>query len=213
MRCGYKKILFCATQATNDGLQYFWIDTCCIDKSNNAELSEAIISMFRWYRNATKCYVYLADVSTIGHNPTDHLWKPTFGKSRWFTRGWTLQELIAPSSVEFFSLEGTFLGSKKSLVQPVHEITGIAVKALQGHTLSDFSVAERLSWAELRETKREEDKAYSLLGMFNVNMPPLYGEGLESAFQRLHDEIGKRSSSTHDSKYGILVHLYRSLYK
>jgi hypothetical protein len=107
-RCGYEKILFCATQATNDGLQYFWIDTCCIDKSNNAELSEAIISMFRWYRNATKCYVYLADVSTLGHNPTDQLWEPAFGKSRWFTRGWTLQELIAPSSVEFFTLEGTF---------------------------------------------------------------------------------------------------------
>jgi hypothetical protein len=211
LKLGRRKIQFCADQIVRYGLRYFWIDTCCIDKSNNVELSEAIISMFRWYRNADICYVYLADVSITGHDPTDQLWEPAFRKSRWFTRGWTLQELIAPSSVEFFSLEGTFLGSKKSLEQPVHEITGIAVKALQGHALSDFSVAERLSWAELRETKREEDKAYSLLGMFNVSMPPLYGEGLESAFQRLHDEISKRSSSTHDSKYGVLVYLYRSL--
>jgi hypothetical protein len=168
--------------------------------------------MFHWYRNATKCYVYLADVSTIGHNLIDQLWEPAFGKSRWFTCGWTLQELLAPSSVEFFSLEGTLLGSKKSLKQQLHKITGIAVKALQGHALSDFSITERLSWAESRETKREEDKAYSLLGMFNVNMPPLYREGLESAFQRLHDEIGKRSSSTHNSKCRILVYLYCSLY-
>src|SRR5882757_1663526 len=103
---GYNKVLFCARQASNDGLQYIWIDTCCIDKSNNAELSEAIISMFRWYHKATKCYVYLTDVLITGPDPTVHLWAADLRKSRWFTRGWTLQELVAPSSVEFFSVEG-----------------------------------------------------------------------------------------------------------
>jgi hypothetical protein len=204
-KAGYRKLRFCAKQAARDGLQHFWMDTCCIDKSNNAELSEAIISMFRWYRNATKCYVYLSDVSLTGQDPITQHWALNFRKSRWFTRGWTLQELIAPSSVEFFSIEGQLLGSKHLLEQQVQEITGIAVKALQGHALSEFSVAERLSWAEFRETKREEDKAYSLLGMFNVNMPPLYGEGMESAFQRLHEEIGKRSSLAHDSEYPAVI--------
>jgi hypothetical protein len=203
-KVGYRKIQFCAEQAARDGLQHFWVDTCCIDKSNNAELSEAIISMFRWYRNATKCYVHLADVSTNCQDPTNQSfqsWEPVFRKSRWFTRGWTLQELIAPPLVEFFSVEGKLLGDKKSLERQVHEVTGIAVQALQGSALSGFSVTERLSWAESRETKREEDKAYSLLGMFNVHMPPLYGEGIENAFRRLRGEIGESSSSAQGGKY------------
>ena len=199
-KVGYKKIQFCAEQATRDGLQYFWVDTCCIDKSNNSELSEAIVSMFRWYRNATRCYVYLADVSVDSQDPASQSfqsWGPAFRKSRWFTRGWTLQELIAPPFVEFFSMEGKLLGDKKSLERQVHEITGIATQALQGNALSQFSVIERLSWAESRRTKREEDKAYSLLGMFDVYMPLLYGEGNENALRRLREEINKCSSSTH----------------
>jgi hypothetical protein len=204
-KTGYNKILFCAARARTNGLQYIWIDTCCIDKSNNAELSEAIISMFRWYRDAAKCYAYLTDVSTTTQN-----WTPDFRKARWFTRGWTLQELIAPSSVEFFSVEGELLGSKRLLEQQVHEITGIAVKALRGHALSEFSVSERLSWTEFRQTTREEDKAYSLLGIFNVNMPPLYGEGTESAFRRLHEEISKGSSSAHDGKYLVDTDISRT---
>src|SRR5271170_5421160 len=104
---GFNKIRFCGEQAANDGLKYFWVDTCCIDKSSSAELTEAINSMFRWYRNAVKCYVYLSDVSTLRHFENDDLprptWKLAFRKSRWFTRGWTLQELIAPTSVEFYS--------------------------------------------------------------------------------------------------------------
>jgi hypothetical protein len=202
-KVGYKKIQFCAEQATRDGLQYFWVDTCCIDKSNNAELSEAIVSMFRWYRNATKCYVYLADVSVDSQDPASqsfHSWGPAFRNSRWFTRGWTLQELIAPPFVEFFSTEGKLLGDKKSLESQVQEITGIAAQALQGNTLSKFSVTERLSWAESRGTKREEDRAYSLLGMFDVYMPLLYGEGIGNAFRRLREEINKCSSSIHSSK-------------
>jgi hypothetical protein len=101
---GYRKIQFCGEQAKRDGLQYFWVDSCCIDKSSSAELQEAINSMFRWYRDAAKCYVYLSDVSTGKHSwSSERLWEVGFRQSRWFTRGWTLQELLAPRSVEFFS--------------------------------------------------------------------------------------------------------------
>jgi hypothetical protein len=194
IKAGYRKIQFCAKQAAYDSLQYFWVDTCCINKSNNTELSEAINSMFRWYRNAAKCYVYLSDVSTNERNQNNlspQSWEAAFRESRWFTRGWTLQELIAPPLVEFFSLEGERLGDKKSLERQVHEVTGLALRALQGSALFDFSISERMSWAENRETTREEDKAYSLLGIFDIHMPLIYGEGTESAFRRLREEIDK----------------------
>jgi hypothetical protein len=196
-KAGYRKIQFCAEQAARDGLQHFWVDTCCIDKSNNTELSEAINSMFRWYSNAAKCYVYLSDVSTNDYNQNDlsfQSWEPAFQKSRWFTRGWTLQELIAPSSVEFFSLEGKRLGDKQSLERQVHEITRIATRALQGTPLSEFSVIERMSWADNRKTTRLEDMAYSLLGIFEIHMPLIYGEGRDSAISRLREAIDKRSN-------------------
>jgi hypothetical protein len=118
-KVGYKKIRFCGQQARHDGLQYFWVDTCCIDKSNNAELPEAINSMFRWYCDAARCYVYTSDVSITGlpQNSDQPVlsWEPSFRASRWFTRGWTLQELLAPASVEFFTQEGVRLGDKRSL--------------------------------------------------------------------------------------------------
>lgn len=198
IKAGYKKLQFCAEQAAHDGLRYFWIDTCCIDKSNNTEFSEAINSMFRWYRESTKCYVYLSDVSMNDCNHTDevsHSWEPAFWNSRWFTRGWTLQELLAPVSVDFFSVEGKLLGSKKSLERQVQEITGISAKALRGGALSAFTVKERFSWAQSRLTKREEDQVYCLLGLFDVHMPPIYGEGKESALRRLWQEIHNRSRS------------------
>ncbi|KAE9363034.1 hypothetical protein N431DRAFT_423438 [Stipitochalara longipes BDJ] len=186
-KVGYRKILFCGEQAARDNLQYFWVDTCCIDKSNNTELSEAINSMFRWYRDAAKCYVHLADVSAEpGENRS---WELSFRRSRWFTRGWTLQELIAPHSVEFFSVEGTVLGDKVLLEQELHEITGIAVQALRGCALPDFTVTKRMAWAESRRTAREEDKAYCLLGIFDVCMPLIYGEGEKKALRRLRREI------------------------
>jgi heterokaryon incompatibility protein (HET) len=194
---GYDKIRFCGEQARRDGLQYFWIDTCCIDKSSSTELQEAINSMFRWYRDAAKCYVYLVDVSRPAFdadvNSSQLPWELSFRKSRWFTRGWTLQELVAPASVEFFSKEGEQLGNKRSLERHIHEVTEIPVKALRGSSLSDFSVPERMSWAEKRETTRKEDKAYSLLGIFDVYMPLIYGEGRENAFQRLQEKIDKAS--------------------
>ncbi|KAF7883734.1 uncharacterized protein EAF02_005654 [Botrytis sinoallii] len=189
---GYRKLQFCGEQAKRDGLQYFWVDTCCIDKTSSAELSEAINSMFRWYQDATKCYVYLSDVSTNVYDQTSSSWQPTFRKSRWFTRGWTLQELIAPRSVDFFCSNGMLLGDKRSLQHLIHEITGIDTPALHGRNLSDFSIDERMSWAKNRETKREEDMAYCLLGIFDVHMPLIYGERSESAFRRLTEEIEKR---------------------
>jgi hypothetical protein len=196
-KAGYGKIRFCGEQAASDGLQYFWVDTCCIDKSNSVELSEAINSMLRWYRNASKCYVYLSDVSisdTDENDPASRvMWELAFRKSRWFTRGWTLQELIAPVSVEFFSLECKRLGDKKSLERQVHEITGIPIEAFQGSPLSHFAVSERMSWAENRKTQREEDSAYSLMGIFDIYMSPIYGEGRKNAFIRLQEKIDKRS--------------------
>jgi hypothetical protein len=192
---GYKKLRFCGQQAACDGLQYFWVDTCCIDKSNSNEISEAINSMFRWYRNAAKCYVYLTDVMT--NDRIDLLlqpWEAAFRNSRWFTRGWTLQELIAPTLVEFFCSNGQRLGDKKSLEQQLHEITGIAVPAIQGAALSDFDVNERMSWARDRETKRPEDRAYSLLGIFGIHMPLIYGEGMINALSRLQLELDRRAN-------------------
>jgi len=197
-KAGYSKICFCAKQAAKDGLQHFWVDTCCIDKSSSAELSEAINSMFRWYQDAAKCYVYLADVSIDGSARNDlssqQTRKLAFQQSRWFTRGWTLQELLAPTSVEFFSAEGERLGDKHSLLQEIHEATGICIQALQGGPLSQFGVDERMSWAAKRETKREEDAAYSLLGLFDLHIPLIYGEGRTKAFIRLHREIKSTSA-------------------
>jgi hypothetical protein len=139
--------------------------------------------MFRWYLEATKCYVYLPDVIGVDSG---------FQRSEWFSRGWTLQELIAPKTVEFFSSDGKKLGNKASLEARIHSITDIPVEALRGHPLSNFSVIERMSWAEKRVTTREEDKAYCLLGVFDVFMPVIYGEG-KRAFRRLGEEIEKSS--------------------
>lgn len=196
-KSGYEKVRLCGEQARRDGLQYFWVDTCCIDKMSSAVLSEAIISMFRWYKDAVKCYVYLSDVSRPAFDINDKFnqlpceLELAFRKSRWFTRGWTLQELLAPASVKFFSKDWELLGDKKSLERLIYKITGIPIRALRGSPLSDFRVTERLLWAEKRETTREEDKAYSLLGIVDVQIPVLYGEGRESAFKRLYGEIDK----------------------
>jgi hypothetical protein len=193
-KAGYEKIQFCADQAEYDHLKYFWVDTCCIDKSSNVQLQHAINSMFRWYHNATKCYVYLSDVSWTASNAAEHPiqpWEAAFRKSKWFTRGWTLQELIAPRTVEFFSGNKQYLGNKKTLERQICEITGIPVKALQGEPLAAFSVTERIVWAELRETRYQEDTAYSLLGFFGVYMPLNYGEGKANAFRRLREEIAR----------------------
>ncbi|KAK5633448.1 hypothetical protein RRF57_009162 [Xylaria bambusicola] len=193
-KAGYAKIQFCAKQARRHGLQYFWVDSCCIDKSDSIELQTAINSMFRWYRDAKICYVYLSDVSSSTAISTQDgvaAWETAFQDSRWFTRGWTLQELIAPNAVEFYSKEGTWLGEKQSLVPQLRDITRIPARALRGAPLSDFTIAEREAWARGRQTKYEEDMAYSLLGIFDVHMPLIYGEGRQNAQKRLREEVEK----------------------
>jgi hypothetical protein len=202
-KAGYNKIRFCGEQARRDSLQYFWVDTCCIDKSSSAELSEAINSMFRWYRESTKCYVYLSDVSRTAVNTDNLAWESLFPNSKWFTRGWTLQELIAPTSVEFYSKEGELLGDKSTLEQHICEVTGIPAKALRGSPLSDFSITERMSWAERRETTCQEDKAYSLLGIFDIYMPLIYGEGKDHAFKRLREIINEYSKGKQIISFNI----------
>jgi hypothetical protein len=147
--------------------------------------------MYRWYGRAARCYVYLSDVSIGEDNNrnSQSTWDRSFRDSRWFSRGWTLQELLAPSLVEFFSQEGRKLGDKRDLNQLIHEITGIAPSALQGTEPSQFRVDERFKWAQNRQTTREEDWAYCLLGIFEISMPVIYGEGKEKAVTRLKKEI------------------------
>lgn len=193
-KAGYNKIRFCAEQARQHGLQYFWVDTCCIDKSDSIELQTAINSMFRWYHNAKRCYAHLSDVSgttAAGTQDGATPWEMAFRGSRWFTRGWTLQELIAPVVVEFYSREGKWLGDKQSLEPQLRDITSIPARALRGTPLSDFTIAEREAWIRNRQTKYEEDMAYSLLGIFGVYMPLIYGEGRQNAQRRLREEVQK----------------------
>jgi len=180
---GYEKIRSSVAQAKKDGHKHLWIDTVCIDQSSSAELSEAINSMFKWYKSAATCYVYLEDVQ--------HL--PELGKSRWFTRGWTLQELVAPKVVTFFNRDWDFLGSRTQLKDAISAITRIPTEVLEGQDLKRSSIAQRMSWAASRKTTRVEDMAYSLLGIFDINMPLLYGEGGEKAFLRLQEEIARKS--------------------
>jgi len=189
-RRGYAKIEGCCKQARKDGYKYVWIDTICIDKTSSAELSEAINSMYSWYQRSSVCYVYLSDIDCLG----GYGWflssenAAHFKTSRWFSRGWTLQELIAPARVEFYSRNWVELGTKASLERHLEEATGIRVEVLRGASPSICSAAERMSWASKRHTTRVEDIAYSLLGIFSVNMPLLYGEG-KNAFLRLQLEI------------------------
>ncbi|KAF2727826.1 HET-domain-containing protein, partial [Polyplosphaeria fusca] len=184
-KAGYYKITKSCAQAREDGLQYVWIDTCCIDKSSSAELSEAINSMWRWYQNATVCYAYLDD-------SIDLISEKDLGRAKWFTRGWTLQELLAPQRLDFFIKGWNYVGSRASMKDKLARITGIDESTLITRNLEAVSLAKRMSWASRRVTTRLEDMAYCLLGIFDVNMPLLYGEG-EKAFTRLQEEIMKDS--------------------
>jgi hypothetical protein len=202
-RVGYRKIEFCQKRLENrsDNLAHFWIDTCCIHKADAGELSRSLTSMFRWYSNAAICYVYISDVSMPGHQPSPpshEEWKAAFLKSQWFTRGWTLQELIAPRAVEFYSAEGTFLGDRISLENLIQDITGLPIDVLRsGSTaLTKYSDDEKFRWAESRQTKEPEDRVYSLLGIFGVSMAIIYGEGRELALGRLKGAIRELRLST-----------------
>ncbi|KAF2726723.1 HET-domain-containing protein, partial [Polyplosphaeria fusca] len=207
-KAGWAKIQFCADQAAADGLQYFWVDTCCIDKKNAVELGAAINSMFRWYQNAARCYVYLSDVFKAGNRAnSERAWDEAFKTSRWFTRGWTLQELIAPREVDFFSVEGQRLGSKLLLAAEIHEVTGIPESALRGDALSTFSIKQQRSWAERRTTTIEEDGVYCLIGICGVAMVLNYGEGREHALRRLEKEIDTLYKGADFEQYAVRLNL------
>ncbi|KAI0903576.1 heterokaryon incompatibility protein-domain-containing protein [Ustulina deusta] len=190
---GHRKILQACKLAERQGYDYIWVDTVCIDKSSSAELTEAINSMFMWYKMAGICYAYLIAVLWAKEERLSY----HLSNSRWFTRGWTLQELLAPREVEFYSENWILLGTKASLCSDISSITGIAAKYLAQNSfavpIAEASVAERLSWLSCRRTTRTEDMAYCMLGIFDINMPLLYGEG-PRAFMRLQEEIMKVSN-------------------
>ncbi|KAK5653238.1 hypothetical protein OQA88_9137 [Cercophora sp. LCS_1] len=204
-KAGYRKIEKFASVAAADGFKYAWADTCCINKSDLAELSEAINTMFRWYQKSAKCYVYLADVSTadlrrlydrkldlLRDKAVEPHCRIAFYQSRWFTRGWTLQELLAPWVVAFYASDWGAHELKDFLIEEIHDITKIPTDVLRHGNFTEKSVSERMQWAAGRKTTRVEDMAYCLLGLFNLNMPLMYGER-EGAFLRLQEEICRTS--------------------
>lgn len=180
---GYGKLKGSCDLARRQQHKWIWIDTCCIDKSSSAELTEVINSMYQWYEAAQVCYAYLDDV-----NDPDSL-----TESMWFSRGWTLQELVAPSTVEFYSASWECLGTKRSLVRTITAKSRVDMQVLMGGDPLEMSVARRMCWASHRTTTRVEDEAYCLLGLFGVNMPLIYGEG-RKAFRRLQEEIIRSSN-------------------
>lgn len=190
-RKGWTKIRAFCQRCAEDGLSLAWVDTCCIDKSSSAELSEAINSMYRWYQEACKCYVFLADVTgprAVATRAQIGRARPEWLESEWFERGWALQELIAPSEVHIYDRAWQEIGNKRQLSDLISSVTRIPADVLHGERPSNYCVAQRMSWAAKRKTSRIEDQAYCLMGLFEVNMPLLYGEG-ERAFRRLQEEI------------------------
>ncbi|KAK2043679.1 HET-domain-containing protein, partial [Colletotrichum somersetense] len=198
-RTGSSKLAKTCEIARQRGLQYAWVDSCCIDKSSSAELSEAINSMFAWYQHSKVCFAFLSDLPPLDSNDTTSMEsfpysEEAFRRCRWFTRGWTLQELIAPKDIEFFNSEWAQVCRKADCLDVLSSITGISYPVLQDSSnLRHTPVAVKMSWAASRKTKRIEDGAYSLLGIFDINMPMIYGEG-HKAFRRLQEEIARETN-------------------
>ena len=209
-RPGYLKIID-ACQFVKSKLcdvRYLWIDTACIDKRSSADLSEAINSMFAWYKNSAICLVYMADVNlplewdwvhpSQAGKPSTSFFLPNiirqpFLSSRWFTRGWTLQELLAPKKLWYISKNWKIIGSHDEMIHYTSEASDIPADVLRGETpLNQITVAQKMAWAARRQTTRTEDQAYCLMGIFNVSMPLIYGEG-SKAFLRLQEAIIKES--------------------
>lgn len=182
---GFLKVLSVCRLAQREGFQYLWVDTVCIDKTSSEHVTEAINSMFQWYREAKVCYAYLEDVE---HQPKarqiDQL-----RTCRWFTRGWTVQELLAPKTVKFYDHNWSMIGTKIALVKDIADITSIDEKVLlDSSEVTRQSIAQRMSWFARRKTTRKEDIAYCMMGIFDVNMLAMYGEG-NKAFIRLQEGI------------------------
>lgn len=193
---GYSKLSAACDVARQLGVSYLWMDTCCIDRSSSSEQSEAISCMHRWYKQALFCIVYLGDVEKVQ-------WQIQLSKSQWFTRGWTLQELIAPRNLFFVDKHWSIITTKAAIVNRLVEITGIVKAVLLTGCTQNISVAARMSWAAGRKTSRPEDIAYSLMGIFDVNMTTRYGEG-NQAFIRLQEEIIKKSLDQSIFAWGAL---------
>ncbi|KAH7333345.1 heterokaryon incompatibility protein-domain-containing protein [Rhexocercosporidium sp. MPI-PUGE-AT-0058] len=190
-KAGYIKISSACEIARAEGYEWIWADTVCIDKTNSVELSETINMMYEWYRDAIVCYAFLSDVPPATLEECAESGN-SFRCSRWFTRGWTLQELLAPAEVIFYSREWTRIGEREELVELLYAITSIPLSSYDRFHRS-YTIAQKMSWASKRTTTRIEDMAYCLLGIFGIKMPLLYGEG-ENAFFRLQEEIMKRST-------------------
>ncbi|KAF5370401.1 hypothetical protein D9758_006986 [Tetrapyrgos nigripes] len=185
-KAGFRKVLGACARARRYHFEWIWIDSCCINKESSAELSEALNSMYQYYEGAGVCYVYLSDVSGEYH---PRKIKSNFRDSRWFKRGWTLQELLAPEFVVFLDKDWARIGTRWSLRDVISAVSGIPVNVFEGRFIDEYSIAQRMSWAAFRETTRPEDQAYCLLGIFGVSMSPIYGEGGARAFMRLQQEI------------------------
>lgn len=202
---GWRKVQHSIDEARREGIPYVWVDTCCINKQDPTELTEAINCMFNWYSQSRCCYVFLSDFKNVdeahGHGYDG------IASSKWFTRGWTLQELIAPCEVKFYDQEWDLVTTRAISAPLISEITCVDTDLLKNGNdpatlpqglsmarLEQYSIAQRMSWAASRETSRSEDRAYSLLGLFNIVMPLHYGEGAENAFKRLQQEIIKQSA-------------------
>jgi hypothetical protein len=189
---GFLKIQGACKLARDDGYEWIWVDSCCIDKSSSAELQETINAMWRYYSEANYCYAYMDDVA----NSLPGFEIP-FGRSEWFKRGWTLQEMIAPKRLDFYAANWQLIGTKLEMCQTVSAITHISADALRhSRHIQSFNAAEKLSWVSHRRVTREEDESYSLLGLFGINMPLLYGEGRQKAFIRLQEAIYRETSDT-----------------
>jgi hypothetical protein len=195
---GYTKVAKFVDIAASKGIAYAWADTCCIDKTSSADLSESINSMYLWYSKSVVCIAYIGDVTASQWPVRPFDTTVEVAESRWFTRGWTLQELLAPSNVEFYNRSWALIGYKYTHAENIARITGISSTFLSARNHSSAIVAEKMMWASKRETTREEDTAYCLLGLFDVNMPLLYGEG-KKAFLRLQEHIA--ASSTDHSMF------------
>lgn len=201
-KLGFVKIRKCCNVVKSQfQLDYVWVDTCCIDKRNSADLQEAINSMYSYYEHSTACIVYLDDVKVQPLEPSG--WFTALKHSEWFKRGWTLQELLASKSRSFYGAEWTALGTCHSMKEhtvasffhdAVSKAAHVPLDVLLGRKkVEEFCIAHRMSWAAPRRTTRPEDISYSLMGLFRVNIPILYGEGAAKAFERLQQEILKSS--------------------
>ncbi|KAK5711211.1 hypothetical protein LTR17_018503 [Elasticomyces elasticus] len=216
---GWQKIQRCCRLSRQRGFDWTWIDTCCVDKTSSAELSETINSMFAWYRDAYACYVFMDDVKAdvlpvLDLADAEQEWEQSlesatlnsieaFSNSRWWSRMWTLQELLAPRAVLFYNANNVLLGTRDSLALLISGASDIGLDVVtRKMNIHEASIAQRMSWASERESTRIEDQAYALLGIFDVNMPLLCGEGTK-AFARLQEQIIAHSDDQSILAWGL----------